>query len=83
MRSRSNNLSPACDGHSHLHIGQTALIRTGAGSVSLFRDVGAINEALGSENLTYELFRTLDTINPDLAKLCSEAAMDSIFRAAD
>jgi hypothetical protein len=55
----------------------------GCGSWDLFSDVSAINETLGNEAATYDLFLSIHAISPEFAKECSRVAFPAIFHSQD
>ena len=54
---------------------KTTLIKSGAGSLDLFRDVSAINDALSRGDETYLLFKELARRDPELARQCGDLAL--------
>jgi hypothetical protein len=62
---------------------KTVALAFGEGDRSLFHDVKSINEALGAEGATYELFLRMIKVAPKLAGRCADIAMDSIIGAKD
>lgn len=60
---------------------KTRAIARGAGDYALFHDVGAINQELGEEHLTRDLFRHLDESNPELAKKCASLAFEALVKS--
>ncbi|CAN5764374.1 hypothetical protein BH11PSE8_BH11PSE8_26510 [soil metagenome] len=54
---------------------KTALIMSGAGSLDLFRDVSAINDALLRGDETFLLFREVARRDPELARQCGDLAL--------
>lgn len=54
-----------------------------AGQRDLFRDVVAINGALGEERATHDLFVRLDIQEPALAAQCADLALPAIVAAED
>jgi hypothetical protein len=66
----------------------TALLLNGEGSATagprdLFRDVVAINSALGEERATHELFERIDLQMPALAQQCADLALPALAAAED
>ncbi|TWI65086.1 hypothetical protein IP91_02491 [Pseudoduganella lurida] len=66
----------------------TARLLEGDGSRSggardLFRDIAAINGALGEERATHELFERLDLQAPALAQQCADLALPALAAAED
>ena len=53
----------------------------GKGNSSLFHDVASLNNTLGDNDKTVELFRKLDVEQKDLAKQCWDMAEDVIIEA--
>jgi hypothetical protein len=62
---------------------KTATLLRGEKDRELFHDVASINEYLGEERSTYELFRTLDQTAPAFARQCFTLAVDAIVAAKD
>jgi hypothetical protein len=62
---------------------KTALLACGGGNRALFHDVESINDYLGAERATYELFLTMLQISPMLATSCADLAIESIVKARD
>ena len=62
---------------------KTARLLHGEEDRALFHDVASINEYLGEERSTYELFRTLDQTAPGFARQCFTLAVDAIVAARD
>ena len=62
--------------------GETALL-DGEGTRALFHDVASINREMGCTRETYELFRTLNTRHPKLAKKCAALAVGAMVEACD
>ncbi|UGQ47698.1 hypothetical protein [Massilia endophytica] len=61
----------------------TARMLAGAASLQLFRDISAINSALGDERATQELFAQLDIQMPELAQQCAELALPALVATED
>lgn len=61
----------------------TAKLLDGEASRELFRDIVAINSALGEERATHELFQRMDVQMPALAKQCAEMALPALVVAED
>jgi hypothetical protein len=55
----------------------------GDGDRPLFHDVRALNEQLGQQGSTYELFVRLQEANPALAEECADLAMAAIVGSKD
>lgn len=55
-------------------------ILQGKGTAHLFHDVASLNNTLGDDQKTVELFRKLDAEQNDLAKQCWDMAKDSIIK---
>jgi hypothetical protein len=55
----------------------------GAAQRDLFRDIVAINSALGQERATHDLFVRLDIQAPDLAGQCADLALPAMAAAED
>ena len=62
---------------------KTAILAAGTGDRELFHDVKAINQALGEEEKTYELFTTMLETAPLLAPACANLAIEAIVKAGD
>lgn len=62
---------------------KTALLACGGGDRALFHDVESINDYLGAEKATYELFLTMAQISPMLAAGCGDLAIEAIVKARD
>jgi hypothetical protein len=62
---------------------KAALLASGNGNRALFHDVEAINEFLGEEKNTYDLFVTMTFNSPQLAISCAEIAIDTIVKIGD
>jgi hypothetical protein len=58
-------------------------VLSGAGDREAFADVEAINEELGEEHLTHELFRRLDAEYPELARRCGRIAFPLLAARGD
>ncbi|WUR14886.1 hypothetical protein E7V67_007175 [[Empedobacter] haloabium] len=61
----------------------TARMLNGAASRELFRDISAINGALGEERATHELFVQVDIQMPQLAQQCADLALPALVAAED
>ncbi|QBE62476.1 hypothetical protein [Pseudoduganella lutea] len=61
----------------------TARMLTGGESRDLFRDIVAINSALGEERATQDLFVRLDIQSPELAVQCADFALPALVAAED
>ncbi|GGC19098.1 hypothetical protein [Pseudoduganella buxea] len=61
----------------------TGRLLSGAPGRDLFRDIAAINSALGEERATHELFVQLDLQLPDLARQCFDMALPALVAAED
>src|SRR6266481_4765649 len=57
---------------------KTRRLLNGESNRELFHDVESINERLGKEEATYELFAALEKSNSDFAALCAALAMPAI-----
>jgi len=62
---------------------KTTHLLSSKGDRETFHDVEAINEKLGCERATYELFAKLDLANPELAARCANLAMPAIVKLED
>lgn len=62
---------------------KTRVLSRGEGDRGLFHDVASINEHLGGEPATYELFRELERRSPELATKCADLALEAIVKARD
>jgi hypothetical protein len=62
---------------------KTTRLLNGESNRELFHDVESINERLGKEEATYELFAALEKANPDFAGLCADLAMPAIVNTED
>jgi hypothetical protein len=62
---------------------KAAALLTGKGNRELFNDVASINESLGDERKTYELFRQMIDRVPLLAPVCAGLALEAIVKAGD
>jgi hypothetical protein len=61
----------------------TARMLNGGESRDLFRDVVAINSALGEERATHDLFVRMDVQMPALAEQCADLALPALAAAED
>ena len=61
----------------------TARMLNGAATRELFRDIAAINSALGEERATHELFVQMDIQMPELAQQCADLALPALVAAED
>jgi len=55
----------------------------GGGDRGLFHEVASINQNLGRVRDTYELFRRLLKVQPELARKCRDLAVEAIVEAKD
>jgi hypothetical protein len=62
---------------------KTAALIRGDKDRDLFHDVASINQYLGEETSTYELFRALNQSAPAFAQQCFRLAIDAIVAAKD
>jgi hypothetical protein len=62
---------------------KAAALFAGDADAALFKDVESINGYLKQENLTYDLFASIDKKFPDLAKRCFSYAVPSIVKSSD
>lgn len=62
---------------------KTTRIRQGAGSLDLFRDVCAINDAFALGDETYLLFKELARIDPELARQCADLTLPVVVDMSD
>lgn len=62
---------------------ETARMLQGAASLERFREVAAINEALGEVSATHQLFLALDSIDASVAEQCAELAMTALVKCQD
>jgi hypothetical protein len=62
---------------------KTAKLASGDGDRALFHDVESINQRLGAEDRTYQLFLTMLSTAPALAKACAGLAIETIVKAED
>lgn len=62
---------------------KVAALSGGAVDRALFHDVASINEYLGAERSTYELFRRLDQEAPAFAQRCAALALEAVVAAND
>jgi hypothetical protein len=61
----------------------TARMLEGGQSRDLFRDIVAINSALGEERATHDLFVRMDIQMPELARQCADFALPALVTAED
>jgi hypothetical protein len=61
----------------------TARMLNGGESRELFRDIVAINSALGEERATHDLFVRIDIQTPQLAQQCADFALPALVAAED
>jgi hypothetical protein len=62
---------------------KAAALVAGDADADLFKDIESINGYLKQENLTYDLFASIDKKFPDLAKCCFSYAVPSIVKSGD
>jgi hypothetical protein len=62
---------------------KTATLSSGGGDRALFHDVESINQALGEEEKTYQLFQSMLNRSALLAPACADLAMQAIVKARD
>ena len=72
--------TPALTALKKIRDDKTALLEKGKGDFDLFMDVSALNETLGEESKTVDLFKILDRKNNNLAKKCWEGAKRDIIK---
>ncbi|MBB3223139.1 hypothetical protein [Pseudoduganella umbonata] len=61
----------------------TARMLDGGQTRELFRDIVAINSALGEERATHDLFVRMDIQMPELARQCADFALPALVAAED
>jgi hypothetical protein len=62
---------------------KTRILEQGSQDWELFDDVIAINQELGNDEATYDLFCLIHNASPNLAEQCADAAMPAIVKAFD
>ncbi|WP_116811341.1 hypothetical protein [Steroidobacter cummioxidans] len=79
----ANRYPPALVALKAIRDAKSDRLARGDGDRRLFHDVRAINEQLGQQELTHELFVRLQETYPALAEKCADLAMASIVSAKD
>ena len=74
---------PALEALEAVRAGAARALLGGEGDRALFHDVVAIDRMLGRPRDTHELFRTLWTARPDLARACRDLAVEPVAEAGD